>query len=76
MLEDPHFAAREALVEVESERWGKFKMQNSFPKLSDTPGGIRSLAPVEIGQHNAEVYGELLGFDAAQLDRLKEAKAI
>jgi formyl-CoA transferase len=76
MLEDPHFAAREALVEVESERWGKFKMQNSFPKLSDTPGGIRSLAPLEIGQHNAEVYGELLGFDAAQLDRLKEAKAI
>jgi formyl-CoA transferase len=76
MLEDPHFAAREALVEVESERWGKFKMQNSFPKLSDTPGGIRSLAPVEIGQHNAEVYGELLGFDAAQLDRLKEAQAI
>ena len=76
MLEDPHFAARETLVEVESERWGKFKMQNSFPKLSDTPGSIRTLAPTEIGQHNAEVYGRMLGIDAAELARLKEAKAI
>lgn len=76
MLEDPHFAAREALVEVESERWGKFKMQNTFPRMSDTPGSIRSLAPVEIGQHNAEVYEQLLGIDAAELARLKDAKAI
>jgi formyl-CoA transferase len=76
MLEDPHFAAREALVEVESDRWGKFKMQNSFPKLSDTPSSIRSLAPAEIGQDNAEIYGGLLGFDDAEIARLKDAKAI
>jgi crotonobetainyl-CoA:carnitine CoA-transferase CaiB-like acyl-CoA transferase len=76
MLEDPHFAAREALVEVESERWGTFKMQNSFPKLSGTPSSIRTLAPAEIGQHNAEVYGELLGMDEAEIARLKDAKAI
>ncbi|KQN00656.1 CoA-transferase [Sphingobium sp. Leaf26] len=76
MLEDPHFEAREALVEVESDRWGKFKMQNSFPKLSDTPGSIRRLAPGEVGQHNAEVYVELLGLDEAELARLAAAGAI
>lgn len=76
MLEDPHFAAREALVEMESPRWGKFRMQNSFPKLSDTPGSIRTLAPAEIGQHNAEVYGALLGLDQAELDRLSAAGVI
>ena len=76
MLADPHFAAREALVEVESDKWGKFKMQNAFPKLSETPSTIRSLAPSEIGQHNAEVYGQLLGLDADELARLKDAKAI
>lgn len=76
MLEDPHFAAREALVEVESDRWGKFKMQNSFPKLSDTPGSIRRLAPDEVGQHNAEVYAELLGLDEAELSRLAATGAI
>ena len=76
MLEDPQFAAREALVEVDSPRWGKFKMQNSFPKLSDTPGGIRSLAPAEIGEHNADVYKGLLGMDDEELARLAKASAI
>lgn len=76
MLGDPHFAAREALVEVDSPRWGRFKMQNSFPKLSATPGGIRSLAPAEIGQDNDAVYRDLLGFDDAEMDRLKAVGAI
>jgi formyl-CoA transferase len=76
MLEDPHFAAREALVEMDSPRWGKFRMQNSFPKMSDTPGSIRSLAPAEIGQHNAEIYGALLGLDQTELDRLSAAGVI
>lgn len=76
MLEDPHFAARESLVEVETPRWGKIKMQNAFPRLSETPSGIRTPAPVDIGQHNAEIYGELLGMDAEEMDRLKAANAI
>jgi formyl-CoA transferase len=76
MLGDPHFAAREALVEVDSPRWGRFKMQNSFPKLSKTPGSIRSLAPASIGQHNDEVYRDLLGLDEAEIARLKAAGAI
>ena len=76
MLEDPHFAAREALVEVDSSRWGKFRMQNSFPRLSETPGSIRRLAPEEVGQHNAEVYTDLLGLDEADIDRLTAAGVI
>lgn len=76
MLEDPHFAAREALVEVDSPRWGKFHMQASVPKLSGTPSTIRSLAPAEIGQDNDSVYGDLLGMDAAQIAALKDAGAI
>ncbi|PXW73399.1 formyl-CoA transferase [Blastomonas natatoria] len=76
MLEDEHFKAREALVEVESPRWGRFAMQNSFPKLSDTPSGIRSLAPQSIGEHNDEIYGRLLGMDQQTIDNLKAAGAI
>lgn len=76
MLEDPHFEARETLVEVDSPRWGKFKMQNSFPRFSDTPSGIRSLAPAEIGENNAEIYGDLLGIDADERAQLKELGAI
>ncbi|MBU6252744.1 MAG: CoA transferase [Alphaproteobacteria bacterium] len=76
MLEDPHFEARQSLVDVETPRWGKIKMQNAFPRLSDTPSTIRTPAPVEIGQHNAEIYGDLLGMDAEEMDRLKAANAI
>lgn len=76
MLEDPHFKAREAIVEVETERFGKLKMQNAFPKLSATPSSVRRAAPSVVGQHNAEVYGELLGLDEAELAELSAAGAI
>ena len=76
MLEDPHFQARDTLVEVDSPRWGKFKMQNAFPRLSDTPSGVRTLAPREIGEDNEEVYGTLLGMGASEIAKLKEGGAI
>lgn len=76
MLEDPHFAARQSLIDVETKRWGKIKMQNAFPRLSETPSKVRTPAPVEIGQNNEEIYGGLLGMDAAELERLKAANAI
>ena len=76
MLADPHFKAREAIIEVETERFGKLKMQNAFPKLSATPSGVRRPAPSFVGQHNAEIYGELLGMSAAEMDSLKAAGVI
>ncbi len=76
MLADPHFAAREAIVEVETERFGPLKMQGIFPKMSATPGTVRRAAPSLVGQHNAEVYGELLGLDAAALAELQAAGTI
>lgn len=76
MLEDPHFQAREAIIEVETERYGKLKMQGAFPKMSATPSSVRSPAPSIVGQHNAEIYGGLLGMDIAELDRLKAAGTI
>jgi crotonobetainyl-CoA:carnitine CoA-transferase CaiB-like acyl-CoA transferase len=76
MVADPHFQAREALVDVETTRWGTVKMQNSFPRLSDTPGSIRSPAPAAIGQDNDRVYRELLDMDDAEMARLTEAGAI
>jgi formyl-CoA transferase len=76
MLADPHFKAREAIIEVETERFGKLKMQNAFPKLSETPSGVRRPAPSVVGQHNAEVYGEYLGLSEADLAELAAAGAI
>lgn len=69
MLADPHFAAREAIVTMDHPRWGKLKMQNSFPKMSDTPGTVRRIAPQRVGEHNDEVYAEL-GITKADCARL------
>ena len=76
MLEDPHFQAREAIIEVETERFGPLKMQSSFPKLSATPGSVRRPAPSVVGQHNAEVYGELLGLGEAELAAMAQQGVI
>ncbi len=76
MLDDPHFAARQALVEVETARWGRIKMQNAFPLLSETPSSVRSPAPARIGEHNDEVYRDLLGMNSAQLRGLADTGVI
>lgn len=76
MLADPHFAAREAIVTIEHPRWGTLPMQAPFPKMSETPSSVRSRAPERVGQHNAEVYGELLGIGADELERLTAAHVV
>ncbi|MEE4201326.1 CaiB/BaiF CoA transferase family protein [Erythrobacter sp.] len=76
MMEDPHFRARKAIVEVDTDGHGPLKMQNAFPRFSKTPSGIRRPAPATPGQHNAEVYGEVLGWDTETLAAKSEAGII
>ena len=76
MIADPHFQAREAIIEVETQTRGRLKMQNAFPKLSLTPSGVRRPAPAVPGQHNAEVLAELLGIGAPEIAQLAECAAI
>lgn len=76
MLADPHFKAREAIIEVETERFGKLKMQGTFPKLSATPSRVRSPAPSIVGQHNEEIYRGLLGLGIEDMAALRASGAI
>ena len=54
---------------------GALTLQGVGPKFSRTPAGVRSAAATP-GQQNTEVYGGLLGFDAATLRELAEAGII
>lgn len=75
MVADPHFAAREAIVRLAHPVLGEFPMQAVFPRLSGTPGAVRSVAPA-LGAHNSEIWGERLGLSDEELARLRDAGVI
>ncbi len=49
LMRDPHVTGRQVLVEVPDTEFGSIMMHNVFPRLSRTPGRIRSTAP-KVGQ--------------------------
>ncbi len=75
MLTCEHYAARKSLVKVEHDSFENLHMQNVFPKLSKTPGGV-NWPGVSLGAHNEEIYGELLGYGSGELVRWREAGTI
>ncbi len=75
MLDDPHFAARNAIGRVAHPEFGDVAMQDVFPRLSETPGRVRHAGP-ELGEHNDEVYRGLLGLGTDELAHLREVGAI
>ncbi|CAN5390958.1 CoA transferase [soil metagenome] len=76
MMADPHFAARESLVEIEHPRLGAITMQNVFPLLSKTPGGVRRLAPATPGQDNWEVFRTIPGLSDGEIAEMESNKTI
>ena len=70
MLEDEHFAEREAIVTLPHDTLGDFPMQNVAPKLSNTPGEVRWVGP-KLGEHTEEILGGLLDLDEAAVDQLR-----
>ena len=72
---DPQLMNREMIVEVDQPISGKVKLIGSVYKMSKTPGDRRKIMP-EVGEHNEEIYGGLLGIDAQEMKNLKEAKVI
>ena len=75
VAKDPQLASRNMQVEVEQLISGKLKVPGSVFKMSQTPGDPTEPAPF-LGQHNAEVYSKLLGYDHATIDRLQREGVI
>jgi len=70
LLADPHYEARGTFVHVNHEQVGE-KTYPGIPwKMSATPGEVRWPSPT-LGQHNRQIYGELLGIPAEDIDALE-----
>ena len=74
-LEDPHLVAREAVAELEHPTAGTLLLVKPWIRFNGTPGELAHPGPA-VGEHNADVYGRLLGLDDDALARLRTAGAI
>ena len=74
ILEDPHVLARELVADYPDPDMGAFPMHHVVPRLSGTPGSIRTRAP-RLGQHNRALLGTL-GVDDAGYAALLAAGAV
>lgn len=64
IVEDPHVLERELVADYPDPDMGAFPMHHVVPRLSGTPGSIRTPAP-QLGEHNRALLGELGVDDAA-----------
>jgi crotonobetainyl-CoA:carnitine CoA-transferase CaiB-like acyl-CoA transferase len=74
-LDDPHLKERGAFVEFDIPQGGKFKFSAPWMRFSETPLSIDSVAPA-VGQHNREVFGQLLGLSEAEIEALQKEGVI
>ena len=73
---DPHIVEdREMFIPVKHPVIGNMRVNGNPVKLLDMMPEVRTCAPA-LGQHNEEVYGQLLGMDKAQLEALEEDHVI
>jgi formyl-CoA transferase/CoA:oxalate CoA-transferase len=75
VVEHPQVAARGVLAGTTHPVAGAVKVVSPYFRLTDTPGGVRSPAPL-LGEHTDEVLRDDLGLDAEEIEKLRRAGAI
>jgi len=69
IVADPHYQAREMILDAQLPGGASVKMPGIVPKLSETPGTVNWQGPA-LGQHTDSVLGDL-GLTAADIAQLK-----
>jgi len=70
ILADPHFAARGDLVEVDDPVAGPHRQQAPFPRLDGRRPSAPRPAPL-LGEHNDEVWRDVVGLSADELEAFR-----
>ena len=74
IIEHPYVLDRNILLEHHNNDYGNILMHQAFPRLSKTPGKIKSSAP-SIGENTSDILKEI-GLTKIQIDKLRENKII
>ena len=75
IMTDPHYLAREDIIDIDDPELGKTKMLGVVPKFSKTPGSVQHAGPT-VGEHNQHIYNSWLGLPADKLSQLSEEGTI
>ena len=70
IVEDPHYAAREAITSMADEELGRVRVPAPVPKLSRTPGRVR-WGGGDLGADNDFVFRELLRMEPSAIEALR-----
>jgi crotonobetainyl-CoA:carnitine CoA-transferase CaiB-like acyl-CoA transferase len=65
---------RKMVLEIEHPSFGKIKQVGIAPKLSETPGRVRTLTPLT-GEHTGDVLRGL-GYNLEEIDSLRQQGAL
>ncbi|TNC06674.1 CoA transferase [Methylobacterium terricola] len=74
IVADPHYNARDMILEADLPGDTRVKMPGIVPKLSETPGAVRWQGPA-LGAHTDSVLADL-GFDEAAIAALRQKGAV
>lgn len=75
IFSDDHFAAREMLVKLADPELGKVVVAGVVPKLSETPGELRT-AGGRVGENTREILSEVLHLSGEDIRRLEQAGVV
>jgi formyl-CoA transferase len=74
IIEHPYILDRNILIEHYNNEYGNILMHQAFPRLSKTPGKVKSSAP-SIGENTTNILKEI-GLTKSQIDKLRDNKII
>lgn len=69
LVADEQLAHREVFLQVGDDQLGAMTVQAPVPRFSGSDGRVEHLGP-RLGEHNTEVYGDLLGLASPDIDDL------
>jgi formyl-CoA transferase len=69
IVDDPHYQARDDILEIDDPELGRTRMLGVVPKFSETPGSVDHAGPT-LGQHNRLILGSWLGYSEDQVEEL------